>query len=56
MPQTARIVIPEIRSHITQRDDNGQDVFFINDDRRAYLGILAEEPKDALAIPPITTP
>ena len=43
MPRTARIVIPEIPHHVTQRGNNRQAVFFVDDDRRAYLGILAEE-------------
>jgi len=29
--------------HITQRGNNRQDVFFVDDDRRVYLDILAEE-------------
>ena len=43
MPRTARIVIPRIPHHVTQRGNNRQAVFFVDDDRRAYLGILAEE-------------
>ncbi len=43
MPRTARIAIPEIPHHVTQRGNNRQAVFCVNDDRRAYLGILAEE-------------
>lgn len=40
MPRTARIVIPGCAHHITQRGNNRQDVFFVDDDRRAYLEIL----------------
>ena len=29
--------------HITQRGNNRQDVFFVDDDRRVYVGLLAEE-------------
>lgn len=43
MPRTARIVIPGVPHHITQRGNNRQRVFFVDDDRRAYLAILAEE-------------
>ena len=35
MPRTARIVIPEIPHHATQRGHNRQAVFFVDDDRRA---------------------
>jgi len=40
MPRVARIVIPGIPHHITQRGNNRQDVFFVNDDRQCYLDIL----------------
>ena len=40
MPRTARIVIPDIPHHITQRGNNKQDVFFVDDDRRFYLSLL----------------
>jgi putative transposase len=43
MPRLARIVIESVPHHITQRGNNRQDVFFVDDDRRAYLKILAEE-------------
>ena len=43
MPRRARIVIPEIPHHVTQRGNQRQDVLFNDGDRRAYLGILAEE-------------
>ncbi len=44
MPRTARIVIPDAPHHVTQRGNGRQaSGFFVNDDRRAYLGILAEE-------------
>jgi len=29
--------------HITQRGNNRQDVFFVDDDRRVYLELLQEE-------------
>ena len=40
MPRIARIVIPGCAHHITQRGNNQQDVFFVDDDRRAYLSLL----------------
>jgi len=45
MPRIGRIVIPGCpsrRAGMTQRGNNRQDVFFVDDDRRAYLSILAE--------------
>ncbi|MBU1024234.1 transposase, partial [bacterium] len=32
-----RIIIPDIPYHVTQRGNNGQDVFFSNEDRIRYL-------------------
>jgi putative transposase len=43
MPRTARIAVPEVLHHITQRGNNRQDVFFVDDDRRIYLSILKEQ-------------
>jgi putative transposase len=43
MPRTARIVVPGMSYHVTQRGNNRQDVFFVDDDRRAYLDILREQ-------------
>jgi putative transposase len=40
MPRIARIVIPNVPHHITQRGNNKQDVFFVDDDKAAFLGIL----------------
>jgi len=40
MPRTARIVIPDIPHHITQSGNNGQDVFFVDEDRKVYLSLL----------------
>lgn len=37
MPRIARIVIPEIPYHITQRGNYQQDIFINDDDRRKYL-------------------
>ena len=43
MPRKARAVAPGVPHHITQRGNNRQDVFFVDDDRRAYLEILKEQ-------------
>ena len=43
MPRTARIAIVNVPHHITQRGNNRQDVFFVDDDRRVYLSILKEQ-------------
>jgi putative transposase len=43
MPRVARIVIPNCPHHVTQRGNNRQDVFFVDDDRVTYLGLLREE-------------
>ena len=43
MPRIGRIVIPGCPHHITQRGNNRDDVFFVDDDRRTYLEMLADE-------------
>lgn len=43
MPRKARIVIPDIPHHITQRGNNKQDVFFVDDDRKKFLYLLKEQ-------------
>jgi putative transposase len=40
MARIARVVMPGFPHHITQRGNNGQDVFFANADRRAYIRLL----------------
>ena len=42
MPRTARIVIPNWPHHVVQRGNNRQDVFFLDDDRHAYLELLRD--------------
>lgn len=42
MPRVARIVLPGQPHHITQRGNNRQDVFFVDDDRRVYLDLLQD--------------
>jgi putative transposase len=43
MPRLARAIAVGCAHHITQRGNNREDVFFVGDDRRAYLQTLAEE-------------
>jgi len=43
MPRVSRIVLPGRPHHVTQRGNNRQDVFFVDDDRRVYLGLLKEQ-------------
>lgn len=42
MPRCARIVIPGMAHHITQRGNNRQDVFFVDGDRARYVGLLRQ--------------
>jgi putative transposase len=42
MPRVARIVIPDIPYHITQRGNRREDVFFSDEDRLVYLKLLAQ--------------
>jgi putative transposase len=41
MPRGARIIIPGVAHHVTQRGNRQQKTFFSDDDRRAYIEILA---------------
>lgn len=43
MPRTARTVYPGAPHHITQRGNNHQDVFFVDDDRQVYLEFLKKQ-------------
>ena len=43
MPRIARAVMPGTPHHVTHRGNNPQAVFFVNDDRRAYLATLREQ-------------
>jgi len=42
MPRSSRVVIAGCPHHVTQRGNNRQDVFFVDDDRRVFLSFLAE--------------
>jgi putative transposase len=51
MPRLARAVAVGFAHHITQRGNNRQDVFFVDDDRRVYLELLkAQADKEALEV------
>ena len=41
MARLARIVIPDVAHHVTQRGNRRLPIFFSDDDRTAYLGFLA---------------
>lgn len=43
MPRLARTVAVGCAHHITQRGNNRQDVFFVDDDRRVYLDLLKQQ-------------
>ncbi len=43
MPRAARIVLPGVAHHITQRGNQKQRVFFDDQDRRKYLDLLQEK-------------
>ncbi|MEP7348325.1 MAG: transposase [Sphingorhabdus sp.] len=42
MPRIARIVVPGVAHHVTQRGNRRLPVFFNDGDRRAYLALIAE--------------
>ena len=42
MPRAARMVVPGVPYHITQRGNRREDVFFCEGDRSLYLELLAE--------------
>ena len=42
MARLARIVLPGVPHHVTQRGNRRLPIFFSDDDRRAYLDLLAE--------------
>jgi len=46
MPRIARVVVPGLPHHVTQRGNNRQDVFFTDDDRHLYLRLLLENSKE----------
>jgi len=42
MPRIARIIAPGYPHHVTQRGNNRAQVFFDNEDRQTYVGLLAK--------------
>ena len=42
MARLARLVVPGHPHHVTQRGNRRQEVFFSDDDYRAYLDLMAE--------------
>ncbi|QOY91204.1 transposase [Paludibaculum fermentans] len=42
MPRNARVVVPGLPYHITQRGTNREDVFFTIADRKLYLRLIVE--------------
>lgn len=45
MARLARIVIPGVAHHVTQRGNRNLPIFFNDDDRRVYLALLAAQAK-----------
>jgi putative transposase len=43
MARLARIVIPGVPHHVTQRGNRRLPIFFSDEDRAAYLGLLADD-------------
>ena len=43
MPRTARIVIPDVPHHITQRGNRGINLFYSDADRLSYLAIFKKQ-------------
>jgi putative transposase len=43
MPRLARAIAVGCAHHITQRGNNRQDVFFVDEDRQVYLKLLQEQ-------------
>lgn len=42
MPRIARVVVPGVAHHVTQRGNRREDVFFSEDDRQRYLRLLLQ--------------
>jgi len=43
MARLARVVVPGMPHHVTQRGNRRQETFFIEDDYRAYLELMAQQ-------------
>ena len=42
MARIARVIVPGVPHHVTQRGNRRMDVFFTDEDRQAYLDLLRE--------------
>ena len=42
MPRASRVVVAGCPHHVTQRGNNRQDIFFVDDDRRVFVELLRE--------------
>ena len=42
MARLARVVVPGVAHHVTQRGNRRLDTFFVDDDYRVYLDLMAE--------------
>ncbi len=42
MARLARVVVPGVPHHVTQRGNRRQEMFFNEDDHKAYLGLMPE--------------
>ena len=47
MARLARVVIPDIPHHVTQRGNRRQRVFFSDRDKAEYINLLREEAADS---------
>jgi len=43
MPRRARVIVPGVAHHVTQRGNNRQQVFYSVEDRGLYLDLLTGE-------------
>jgi putative transposase len=46
MARMARVVVPDVAHHVTQRGNRRGDVFFSDGDRRRFLSLLREYSQD----------
>ena len=49
MPRVARIIVPGVPHHVTQRGNNRQEVFFVDDDRMVCLDLLERQAQTFLS-------
>jgi putative transposase len=46
MPRQARVAVPDISYHVTQRGNYQEDIFLTNKDRALYLGLVVRAAQD----------